>query len=103
MVLLVFSTSSDALGQLHFGFECWDRFEDLRVRLGREAGHTPGWRSLWGRKWSKTSRRWEVRVMTRAREACWLWENQGVLEGVFVGTSTDGLADKGRSEPLWKS
>ena len=46
VVLLVFSTSSDALGQLHFRFECWDRFEDLRVRLGRELGHTPGWRSL---------------------------------------------------------
>jgi len=46
MVLLVFSTSSDALGQLHFGFECWDRLVDLWVRLGGEAGHTPGWRCL---------------------------------------------------------
>ena len=41
--------------------------------------------------------------MTRAGEVDWLWENQGVLEGVFVGTFTDGLADKVRSESLWKT
>ena len=56
MVLLVFSTCSDALGQLHFGFGYQGDFVGLWVRLEREQGHTPGRRCLWERKWLKTLR-----------------------------------------------
>lgn len=46
MVLLVFSTRSDALGQLHFGFGDWDGFVDLGLSLRRVSGHTPSGRCL---------------------------------------------------------
>jgi len=41
--------------------------------------------------------------MTRVSEACRLWEKQGGVEGEFVGRFSDGWADEGRSESLWKS
>ena len=46
MVLLVLSTCSDALGQLHFGFGYWDGFVNLGVSLGGGLWHTPGGRCL---------------------------------------------------------
>ena len=46
MVLLVFGTCGDALGQLHFWFGDLRGFVTLWVCLGRVQGHTPGWRCL---------------------------------------------------------
>ena len=74
MVLLVLSTCSDALGQLHFGFGCWDGFVDLRMSFWRGSGHTPGGRCQRGWKWPKTSRTRGVRVVTRVRRGARLWE-----------------------------
>jgi hypothetical protein len=98
MVLLVFSACSDALGQLHFGFGCWDVFVSLGVILGRGPGHTPGGRCLWGCEWLRTSKTWVVRAMTRVEEV--VVGKQGALECVLVGIFTDSWADKGCAESL---